>query len=176
MAETLNAAVGIDFSLIGTKLHAMYEKNEKGYAVLLIPSEQTADQGITIAELISDIKKMMEKGTGQTVDTGALENAMQGAVQDSKTDIKPENIKIQLQMAYLYLKKSDTESILEYAFQLQVVTSGLIPEAIKGIVDVTNLSISVWNTTRKKVIDQMALVTVADYLGKSQALPVKEPA
>lgn len=26
--NTLKASIGIDFSLIGTKLHAMYEKNE----------------------------------------------------------------------------------------------------------------------------------------------------
>lgn len=34
--NTLKASIGIDFSLIGTQLHAMYEKNEGGYAVLLI--------------------------------------------------------------------------------------------------------------------------------------------
>ena len=43
--NTLKASIGIDFSLIGTKLHAMYEKNEGGYAVLLIPSEQTPTMG-----------------------------------------------------------------------------------------------------------------------------------
>ena len=32
--NTLKASIGIDFSLIGTQLHAMYEKNEGGYAVL----------------------------------------------------------------------------------------------------------------------------------------------
>lgn len=37
--NTLKASIGIEFSLIGTQLHAMYEKNEGGYAVLLIPSE-----------------------------------------------------------------------------------------------------------------------------------------
>ena len=36
------------------------------------------------------------------------------------------------------------------------MTEGLVPETIKPIVDVTNLSISVWNTDRKKVVDKMA--------------------
>ena len=91
------------------------------------------------------------------------------------TSMKLEDIVIKLQMAYLYISKKGENSVLEYAFQLQVVTEGLVPETIKPIVDVTNLSISVWNTDRKKVVDKMALITVDEYLGAA-ALPDKSQA
>ena len=176
--NTLKASIGIDFSLIGTQLHAMYEKNEGGYAVLLIPSEQTPDSGISVKDLIDDIKKMARGVTGSdtAVDTAQLEKAMtEAAKEGGSTSMKLEDIVIKLQMAYLYICKKGENSVLEYAFQLQVVTEGLVPETIKPIVDVTNLSISVWNTDRKKVVDKMALITVDEYLGVA-ALPHKSQA
>lgn len=57
-------------------------------------------------------------------------------------------------MAYLYILKNKGQDILEYAFQLQILTEGLIPPAIAQIVDVSNVSLAVWNTSRKKVINQ----------------------
>jgi len=74
--NTLKASIGIDFSLIGTQLHAMYEKNEGGYAVLLIPSEQTPDSGISVKDLIDDIKKMAKgvSGSDTAVDTTQLDD------------------------------------------------------------------------------------------------------
>ena len=177
--NTLKASIGIDFSLIGTQLHAMYEKNEGGYAVLLIPSEQTPDSGISVKDLIDDIKKMATgvSGSDTAVDTTQLETAMTEAAKEGggSTSMKLEDIVIKLQMAYLYICKKGENSVLEYAFQLQVVTEGLVPETIKPIVDVTNLSISVWNTDRKKVVDKMALITVDEYLGVA-ALPDKSQA
>lgn len=58
VVNALNASIGLDFSLIGSRLHAAYEKNgSDGYAVLLIPSEQNADNGVSIGEVVEDIKK-----------------------------------------------------------------------------------------------------------------------
>ncbi len=148
--NSLKASIGIDFSLIGTNLKAIYEK------------------GVSIQELIDDIKSMTSKVTeGQSVDTSQLETAMTSAAADSSsgTSIKPEDIRIRLQMAYLYINKTAAQSDLEYAFQLEVLTEGLVPEAIKSIVDVKSLSVGVWNTDRKMILDKMSLTTVAEYLG-----------
>ena len=176
--STLKASIGIDFSLIGTRLHDMYENNEGGYGVLLTTSEKTQDRGISVPDLIDDIKKMAKgvSGSDAAVDTTQLETAMTEAAREGgSTSMKLEDIVIKLQMAYLYICKKGENSVLEYAFQLQVVTEGLVPETIKPIVDVTNLSISVWNTDRKKVVDKMALITVDEYLGVA-ALPDKSQA
>ena len=57
----------------------------------------------------------------------------------------------------------------EWEAKIEAIANSTIP------VDVTNLSISVWNTDRKKVVDKMALITVDEYLGVA-ALPDKSQA
>ena len=55
MSDVLKVSMGIDFSLIGTNLRAMYEKNGQDYAILLAPTEQTANEGVSIGELIREL-------------------------------------------------------------------------------------------------------------------------
>lgn len=49
--------------------------------------------------------------------------------------------------------------------QLQVIAKDVIPKEITGLIDVDNVSISVWNTTRQKILDRMSLVTIDEYIG-----------
>ena len=176
--NTLKASIGIDFSLIGTQLHAMYEKNEGGYAVLLIPSEQTPDNGISVKDLIDDIKKMAKgvSGSDTAVDTTQLETAMTEAAKEGggSTSMKLEDIVIRLQMAYLYICKKGENSVLEYAFQLQVVTEGLVPETIKlcGCDQPFHFCLEYG---QKEGSGQDGLITVDEYLGVA-ALPDKSQA
>ena len=172
----LSALLGVNFSLLGTNLHAAYEKNgADGYAVLLIPSEQTADNSVNIGQVMEDIKKIV-KGVNKDASTDNmqkdLENSMSALSTDSGNKFELNSIIVKLQMAYLYIsKKGDTDAVVEYAFRLDIITEGLIPEAIASLVDVQNISISVWSTNRKKVLDKMALVTISDYLGEKSAEP-----
>lgn len=175
VVNALNASIGLDFSLIGSKLHAAYEKRgSDGYAVLLIPSEQNADRGVSIGEVIKDIKKMVE-GVDEKADTSSMEKDLESGISGlSKEEGKGsvlDNLIIKLKMAYLYIRKSSQESTLEYAFQLEVITKGMIPEGIKQLVDVGNISISVWNTDRRKVVEKMGLMTIQDYLEMEEAVP-----
>ncbi len=175
VVNALNASIGIDFSLIGSKLHAAYEKSgSDGYAVLLIPSEQNADNGVSIGEVIEDIKKMV-KGVDEKADTSSmekdLESGISGLSQEEDKGSILDKLIIKLKMAYLYIRKSSQESTLEYAFQLEVITKGMIPEGINQLVDVDNISISVWNTNRRKVVEKMGLTTIQDYLGMEEAVP-----
>lgn len=178
MAE-LNALIGVDFSIVGTSLKAVYEKKDKGYAVLLIPSEQEADEGVSIGEVIGDIERLVTKNGG-SVDTKAMEKELTGALStlDDQTDTEGasgqgllDKLKVRLTMAYLYLHKDGEgkPAETEYAFELQIITKGMIPDAIAEIVDVNDVSISIWNTTRKKVIDKMQLVSVSSYLELPEA-------
>ena len=163
----LNALVGIDFSLIGTKLHAVYEQKKDGYAVLLAPSEQNAENGVSIKQLISDISDML-KGSISDEDKDKMEDNITGKLSGLSDNggVAAGDIIVRLNMAYLYInKEADKEAVTEYAFQLQIVNDGLIPKAVSNIVDVTNVSVSVWNTTRQKVLDQMQLVSINKYLG-----------
>ncbi len=175
VVNTLNASIGLDFSLIGSRLHAAYEKSgSDGYAVLLIPSEQNADNGVSIGEVIEDIKKLV-KGVDEKADTSSmekdLESGISGLSQEEGEGSVLDNLIIKLKMAYLYIRKSSQESTLEYAFQLEVITKGMIPEGINQLVDVDNISISVWNTNRSKVVEKMGLTTIHDYLEMEAAVP-----
>lgn len=176
--KSLNAAIGVDFSLIGTKLHAMYKKDTNGYKILLIPTLQSGNEGITIQELIDDIKSLTESVTGSnSLNTEELTTALDGAVQEAAdeegkkgvNDKLPDTseIRIILSMAYLYINKEDEQekSDIEYAFNLNILTTGLIPKALSSIVTVDHIGISVWNTERTQILNQMSIVKIEDYLG-----------
>lgn len=183
--NSLNAAIAVEFSLIGTKLHAMYKKDKNGYKILLIPTLQTENEGVTIQELIDDIKNLTKNVTGSdSLNTEELTNALAGAVQESAdeegTSKKSGNanlpdtnqIRIILNMAYLYISKEgeQQESQIEYAFNLNILTTGLIPKALSSIVTVDHMGIAVWNTERTQILNQMSIAKIEDYLG----LPTSE--
>ncbi|MDE6314166.1 MAG: hypothetical protein K2M46_11230 [Lachnospiraceae bacterium] len=162
--ENLNAAIGLDFSLIGTKLHALYKKETKGYKILLIPSIQEECEGITVGDLINDIKKLSKGVTGTEADTSEIDNALSSVKQEESPLDK---IKIVLNMAYLYIAddgEEKSEKIMEFAFNLNITTEGLIPKEIQGIVDVQHIGIAVWNTNRKQILDKMTIAKIEDYL------------
>lgn len=163
--KPLSANIGVDFSLIGTKLHAVYEKNgSDGYAVLLMPSEQTAEKGVSVGEVISNIQTLVSKMGGKASAKelkDSLHSGVEGLGQDKSA---LEKLIIKLQMAFLYIRKAGEESTVEYAFQLQVTSKDVIPKEIKELVTIDNVSISVWNTENPKVIREMALGTINDYL------------
>lgn len=163
----LNANLAIDFTLIGSELHASYEKNNDGYAILLLPTRPEVNNGVNLGKVISDIKSMMKNVNGGTeVNTKTLEENLQNNLSTGDQKVSSlDNVVVKLNMAYLYMKKSGTQSELEYAFQLQVLTDGLIPKEIEQLVDIKNISISVWQTNRARILNQMNLVTINQFLG-----------
>lgn len=176
--NALNAAIAVDFSLIGTKLHAMYKKDATGYKILLIPTPQADNEGITIGELIEDIRKLTKGVTGEeSVNTEELSNALNGAIQEGagqkegakkKDKMNADGIRIILNMAFLYINKDNTNTdanTVEYAFNLNILTPGLIPEALSSIVTVDHIGIAVWNTDRAQILNQMSIAKIEDYLG-----------
>lgn len=167
----MNALVGVDFSLIGTKLRAVYEKSGEGWNLLLIPTELEAESGISIGKMVEEIQAMI-KGQGSTASTDKLKTDITDqlkACSDGR-EFDLNKVIVKLDMAYLYIHKhkaqgADEQDELEYAFQMEVITDGFIPAGVAQIVDVTHLSLSVWSTERKKILEKMRLVTIADYLG-----------
>lgn len=166
-----NVALALDFSLLKSKLTAMFLKEKNGYRFLAIPTNQGEAPEVTIDELISDIKKM----TGAD-NTKAIQDTLNQAASDAEPDadgnkIDPKNIRFSLKMVYLYVDttKGDENKIVDYAFNINVVTTGLIPAALQDFVTVDHLGIAVWNTERKAILDQMSLVNMDEYLGLEEA-------
>ena len=162
-----NVALALDFSLFKAKLTAMFLKEKNGYRFLAIPTNQGETPEVTIEELINDIKKM----TGAD-NTQAIQDTLTQAANDAEPDaagnkIDPNNIRFSLKMVYLYVDttKGDENKIVEYAFNINVVTTGLIPKAIEDFVTVDHLGIAIWNTERKAILEQMSLVNMDEYLG-----------
>ncbi len=190
----LSALVGIDFSLLKTKLYAAYEKNGKeGYSVLLMPREQESDNSVTLDEIMQQINKISgRKTTSKEEDSmkagimeslGSLEKKDSSLekensslekedssikTKDSSLETKDssiENMEFKLCMAYLYWNKKEKEdATLEYAFKLQILTENVVPTEIQAIVNVDRIMISVWKTDRPKVINEMALISIKDFL------------
>lgn len=175
----LNALVGIDFSLIGTKLRAVYEKRgDNGYAILLTPTPQDADNGVTLKVLMEDVKKLIYGKSCSDEDAKKLEDSfgkqLGSLSEDTGSDWK--NIEIKLDVAYLYIDRGGSENITEYAFQMEIITEAAIPQEIKDMVTVNNLSVAVWNTSRKSVVEKMNLRTISSYIAEldSQAIEEKQ--
>lgn len=164
-ANDLNAAVAIDFSLIGTSLHAMYKKEKEGYKILLIPSLQEDSEGVSFDQLIKDIKGMVSGVTGsEPANMDEIGNTLKSAA-DDPTRINLDEVRVKLNMAYLYIDKTTPEGILEYAFNINIQTTGLIPAALKNIITVDHLGIAVWNTERAQILNKMSIAKIEDYLG-----------
>lgn len=178
----LNALVGIDFRIFETDLHAGFEKRgSDGYALLVIPTSLEADNGISIGKMIQEIKGLVS-GVDENANTDDMEknlqNGVSGLTRDDGQKFDLDKLMIKLQMAFLYIEKTAEESTIEYAFQLEIITEGMIPAKIRSLVDVNNVTISVWNTQRKQLIEKMSLMTVNSYLGiaeQQSPKPTPEP-
>lgn len=163
-----NVAVALDFTVLKTSLTAMVLKDEQGFRFLAIPTCQDEAPEVTIAELIEDIKKM----AGDNTDTSEIEETLQKAAEDAAREkggnaVDTDNIKLSLKMVYLYIDTTQGENhkIVEYAFNINVVTTGLIPKAIEKFVTVDHLGIAVWNTNREAILSKMSIVNIEKYLG-----------
>lgn len=174
MAETtqtasLNAALAVDFTLFKSKITAMLSKDERGIRFLVIPVNQGDAPVVTLEELIDDIKKM----AGRDTDTKALEDALNSAAKDAKDPSASDISKItfQLKMLYFYVDTTQGEGkkIIEYAFNVNIITTGLIPEALNSIITVDHLGVAVWNTTREIILNKMSIVNMDTYLGIAAA-------
>ena len=164
----LNALVGIDFRIFETDLHAGFEKRgSDGYALLVIPTSLEAANGISIGEMIQEIKGLVS-GVDENANTDDMEknlqNGVSGLARDDGQKFELDKLMIKLRMAFLYIEKTAEKSRIEYAFQLEIITEGMIPAKIRSLVDVNNVSISVWNTQLDQLIEKMSLMTVDSYL------------
>lgn len=164
----LNALVGVDFSLLKTKMYAAYEKNgNDGYSVLLMPTAQESDNSVSLDEIIEQIKTISTNKEKNDNTESADDVNMKAQINQSLNnfDITDKDVKFKLCMAYLYLdKKNGEDAKLEYAFKLEILMENVVPDAIKDIIDVNRLMISVWKTDRPQVINEMALISVKEFI------------
>ncbi len=144
-------------------------------SILLAPTNAPGENGITIKEMVDEIKELMgAKDNDPEVQdmTNQLENTVSSVGEGS---INPMEIEIFLQQAFLYYRSSADDSeksvkSLEYAFSLRVDTSKLLKKM--DFFNLDEVTLSVWKTERKKVTDSMNMFKIEDFL-KEEELPQK---
>lgn len=174
----MNVALAADFTLFKSKMTAMFLKEAQGIRFLVIPVNQGDAPIVTLDELIGDIKKM----AGEDTNTDAIEESLKNAA-DEGTTVNKSEITFQLKMLYLYVDTTQgaANQILEYAFNVNVMTGGLIPKALSSIVTVDHLGVAVWNTSRENILSKMSIVDINAYLGipketdSGNSNPAEEP-
>ncbi len=166
---------GIKFTLLKNNFVAALQKEDKVLSILLAPTNAPGENGITIKEMVDEIKDLMgAKDNDPEVQdmTNQLENTVSSV---GEGGLDPMEIKIFLQQAFLYYRSAEDGSeksvkSLEYAFSLRVDTSKLLKKM--DFFNLDEVTLSVWKTERKKVTDSMNMFKIEDFL-KEEELPQK---
>lgn len=165
-----NAQAAVTFTLVGTNLVALYRKEGSKNTFLVMPTDKTPSGGMTIKAMIDDINSFL-KGydpNASQMDPAKVAEAVKDVDDASRTEAAPaaenldyESIKVELRQAFLYLS---TGAPVEYAFELNVDTSQLFPEGMTFF-NVKKLSMGIWNTDRKSILERMGIIDFDTYLG-----------
>lgn len=168
---SVNVNAGITFTLLSTSFIGAVQTDDNKISVLLLPSPPVQKQGITIRKMIEDFKSFASnasKGKAPQEDEAKemqekMEIAVRGFSQEN-AKINPLDIVIKIEEAFIYyykdLKSGSVE--FEYAFSISLDMSNLIKEmeAFK----LENISLSIWNTERPGILNEMKMQSISSYL------------
>lgn len=165
----MQAIVKADFELLGTKLVAEYYKAPDKEYFLLMPTDQADARGITVDEMINDICYLIGLDDKSQLNIEELKQCV------NSLGLQLTDIKVVLRMAYFYSivdtnatpantpNQTTSTKQTEYAFQLEIDTSAVLPETFK-LFNIQRVGVAVWNTERAKIISQMNLYKPEDLL------------
>lgn len=178
-----NILAGISFTLIGTDLTAAFSKTGSSYEFLIIPTAPDTDNSMSIKEMVDQVNDLINKSGA--ADVPKVEAADLTKSLDDLKSVQPDNklesfdptaIRVKLQQAFLYYchtpgpdpAKPDEGATnqFEYAFQLVIITEGLFP-ANFSIFNLKEVSVAIWKTDKKKILERMKLVNIKDYLAQN---------
>lgn len=157
--NVMQALIKVDFELLGTKLVTEYYKSADKEYYLLMPTDEAGARGITIDQMLDDIGTLLGV-TGSEINREELDKSLESL------GLEISKIKVVLRMAYLYMitdGKSTENNRTEYAVQMEIDTSAVLPESLK-LFSIKRVGFAVWNTERAKIISQMNLYKPEDLL------------
>jgi hypothetical protein len=163
-----NCMVGLNFELLHTELNAVYSKDEKGYKVLLAPTDVEAQNSVSLGEMVQEFKDALGMDeTSQKSITGALESVDSGSEAETtpggkKGKFDVNNLKFQLNAAFLYMNNEGDDTTTEYALAISVDAQDALPSF--GFLKINSLSLAVWNTKRQGVLSRMNLGSIEKLL------------
>lgn len=165
----------VTFTLMGANLVALYKKEGDDNIFLVMPAGKVSGKGMTIGEMIADINAFLKRYS-QDAEPLNASNVVQALrdvqtagsrenIPEYETDIDYESIQVDLKQAFLYLCKKDAgyAAAIEYAFELAVDFRELFPNDA-AFFNVDKLSLGLWNTDRKAILERMGIIDVNTYL------------
>lgn len=159
MTQSMNLALGANFDLLKTNLAAVFEKDDNGSKILLVPTKIDSPTPVTLGEMINDFKKAF--GMNEE-DSKKIESSLD-AVKKEGSAFDVNKITFQLQSAFLYKDSpKEGEGATEYAFAISVDMSEALPDL--GFVKLNSLFIAVWNTERETVLHQIGTGNITKML------------
>ena len=162
----MQAMLGASISLLRRELYvSLVKKGKSDYTFLLAPKKLEENEGVSLGELIKDIKKLFKKGEEEPqLDTSQLDGIL-------GKDHPIDSVIAKLSMAYIYYDretkegKEEPEVKTEYAFEITVEgIDDVFPDNIKNLAIIKSLQIAVWNTSNKKILEAMNIVDPNEYL------------
>jgi hypothetical protein len=168
MMADFNCMVGLNFELLKTELNAIYSKGDKGYKVLLAPTDVEAQNSVSLGEMVEEFKGAlgMDDANQKSI-SGALESVNSGseggnASGAGKSKFNVNNLKFQLNAAFLYINSEGDAKTTEYALAISVDAQDALPSF--GFFKINSLSLAVWNTGRAGVLSRMNLGSIEKLL------------
>ena len=159
--ESVNLMAGLKFTLLGTELTAGFLKDDKGEHIFVYQDVSSTNEGITIEQLITDVKTLMGKSSGDEVSGLSSDEISKKLSPAVKSPLDIGAIRVVLHTVYLdIMNPKEGESTVEYAFRLDIKADGLIPKEVK-LINVGSITLAVWNTTNEEVTKQLALRTTS---------------
>ena len=175
-AGQLNMQAVLGFTLVGTNLYALYQKAGTENTFLVMPAPGQSSYGMTIDDMVKEINSLFQNVTQSQdpgLDSTAIETSIGDVVSASEKKTPSQegelkgfdwsSIKVFLEQAFLYLH---TGTPAEYAFSIRIDTSQLFGSS--SFFNVSGLSLGIWNTDRKLVLERMALTDVGSALAQLQ--------
>jgi hypothetical protein len=169
MEKKMNLAVGLNFDLLKTNLAAMFENDESGSKILLLPTKVDSPSTVSLNEMVDEFKEAFSLGNDADKIRGSLESVTkEGGDGGDKKKFDPLAITVQLQSAFIYKTipaKGDGE--LEYAIAVAVNMADALPSL--GFLKVNSLFLAVWNTERESVLRQIGTGNISNMLKELSA-------
>lgn len=165
---------GIKFKLFSAHFVAAVQKDEKALQVLLAPADAEENEGITIKQIVSEIRGLMgakegEKNPELEGMEKQLESTVGGMANKEAVDLDkafdPMAIRVFIRQAFVYYRKEAGEgakSSLEYAFSLQIDQSKMLKKM--EVFELNGITLAVWKTNRMKVKEKMKMFDIDQYL------------
>ena len=164
MTQNMNLALGANFDLLKTNLAAVFEKDEKGNKILLVPTKIDSPTPVTLGEMIEDFKNTF----GMSKEDSDKIGSSLEAVKKEGSNFDPNAITFQLQSAFLYrYAPKEGEGVTEYALAISVDMSDALPDL--GFVKLNSLFIAVWNTQREAVLRHIGTGNITKMLASLDA-------